>query len=239
MSSLSLSPPSHQIAFHVKEFEKSREFQTQQRNWAVYFVPRRSFICEKVLKDEGVYGSLKLHEYHLGLLPFENDVMSLELSDTLRNCDINGDQTSLFYVARSVLDLQSMFGMCPRLYAKGAMGCSVIEVRLFSFLFFFFSNLLTGQSDRRDSFLSFPLFFLFKLMTRLRTEEHAIGGGRAEEEEMRPEIDAVVFLDRSVDLISPMCTPLTYEALIDEILGIEHTYDDMHSSSCYVEIVQL
>ena len=76
-------------------------------------------------------------------------------------------------------------------------------------------------------------------MTRLRTEEHAIGGGRAEEEEMRPEIDAVVFLDRSVDLISPMCTPLTYEALIDEILGIEHTYDDMHSSSCCVEIVQL
>ena len=136
--SLSLSTPSHQIAFHVKEFEKSREFQTQQRNWAVYFVPRRSFICEKVLKDEGVYGSLKLHEYHLGLLPFENDVMSLELSDTLRNCDINGDQTSLFYVARSVLDLQSMFGMCPRLYAKGAMGCSVIEVRLFSFLFFSF-----------------------------------------------------------------------------------------------------
>ena len=83
-----------------------------------------------------------MHEYHLGLLPFENDVMSLELSETLKNCDINGDQTSLFYVARSVLDLQSMFGMCPRLYAKGAMGCSVIEVRsLFVVFLSFLSNL--------------------------------------------------------------------------------------------------
>ena len=66
-------------------------------------------------------------------------------------------------------------------------------------------------------------------MTRLRREEHAIGGGRAEEDEIIPDIDAVIFLDRSVDLISPMCTPLTYEALIDEILGIEHTYDHIHS----------
>ena len=99
-----------------------------------------------------------MHEYHLGLLPFENDVMSLELSETLKNCDINGDQTSLFYVARSVLDLQSMFGMCPRLYAKGAMGCSVIEVRSvfvvsLSFSFSFSSNL----------FLFFQIFLLFFL----------------------------------------------------------------------------
>ena len=98
-----------------------------------------------------------MHEYHLGLLPFENDVMSLELSETLKNCDINGDQTSLFYVARSVLDLQSMFGMCPRLYAKGAMGCSVIEVRsvlCLSFFFFIFLQIF---------FFSFQIFLLFFL----------------------------------------------------------------------------
>ena len=81
-----------------------------------------------------------------------------------------------------------MFGMCPRLYGKGTMACSVVD-----------------------------------LMTRLRREEHAIAG-RAEEEEMTPDIDAVLFLDRSVDLVSPMCTPLTYEALVDEILGIEHSF---------------
>jgi|TARA_B100000795_G_scaffold264247_2_gene244493 hypothetical protein len=132
-----------------------------------------------------------MREYHLGLLPFDNDVLSMELGETLRQSDINGDQSSLFYVARSVIDLQSMFGMCPRLYAKGTMSRSVIE-----------------------------------LITRLRREEFA-SAGRGEEEDIEPEIDAVLFLDRSVDLVSPMCTPLTYEALVDEIIGIEHSYVKM------------
>ena len=37
-----------------------------------------------------------------------------------------------------------------------------------------------------------------------------------------PEIDALVMLDRDVDLISPMLTPLTYEGLIDELVGINN-----------------
>jgi hypothetical protein len=114
--------------------------------------------------------------------------MSMELNNTLRKCDINGDQTSLFYVARSVMDLQSMFGMCPRLYGKGSMSKSVVE-----------------------------------LITRLRREEFA-SAGRGEEEDIKPEITAVLFLDRTVDLVSPLCTPLTYEALVDDIIGIESSY---------------
>ena len=34
-----------------------------------------------------------------------------------------------------------------------------------------------------------------------------------------PEIDILVVLDRDIDLYSPMVTPLTYEGLIDEIIG--------------------
>lgn len=35
-------------------------------------------------------------------------------------------------------------------------------------------------------------------------------------------IDTLVIMDREVDLVSPMITPLTYEGLIDEIIGIEN-----------------
>ena len=35
-------------------------------------------------------------------------------------------------------------------------------------------------------------------------------------------IDQLVLVDRVVDLISPMCTQLTYEGLIDETLHIKH-----------------
>ena len=37
------------------------------------------------------------------------------------------------------------------------------------------------------------------------------------------QIDAVVLLDRRVDLITPLVTPLTYEGLVDELFGINYT----------------
>ena len=44
---------------------------------------RRSFLCEKVLKDEGVYANITISEYHLGLIPFDDDVLSLELPNPI------------------------------------------------------------------------------------------------------------------------------------------------------------
>jgi hypothetical protein len=35
-----------------------------------------------------------------------------------------------------------------------------------------------------------------------------------------PEIDQLILIDRDVDMVTPMCTQLTYEGLIDEIFGI-------------------
>ena len=39
-----------------------------------------------------------------------------------------------------------------------------------------------------------------------------------------PEIDTLVLLDRCVDTISPLVTPLTYEGLINELIGITNGY---------------
>jgi hypothetical protein len=35
------------------------------------------------------------------------------------------------------------------------------------------------------------------------------------------DFDSMIIIDRSVDLLTPMCTQLTYEGLIDEIYGIK------------------
>ena len=37
-----------------------------------------------------------------------------------------------------------------------------------------------------------------------------------------PQIDTLVLIDREVDLVSPLVTPLTYEGLIDELIGIRN-----------------
>lgn len=54
------------------------------------------------------------------------------------------------------------------------------------------------------------------MMLRMRREE-------GDASLAAPEIDTLIILDREVDLATPMVTPLTFEALIDEIIGIDRT----------------
>ena len=51
-------------------------------------------------------------------------------------------------------------------------------------------------------------------MVRMRRE---LAGN---EPQITSQIDALLLIDREVDLLSPLVTQLTYEGLIDEIFGI-------------------
>ncbi len=46
-----------------------------------------------------------------------------------------------------------------------------------------------------------------------------------------PEIDTMILLDRGIDMVTPLVLPLTYEALVDHIIGID-TGEVTHRSSC-------
>ena len=37
-----------------------------------------------------------------------------------------------------------------------------------------------------------------------------------------PKIDSLIVLDRRVDMITPLLTQLTYEGLVDELIGIKN-----------------
>ena len=43
------------------------------------------------------------------------------------------------------------------------------------------------------------------------------------ENQISPQIDCLLLIDRNVDLLTPLCTQLTYEGLIDEIYGISNS----------------
>ncbi len=58
------------------------------------------------------------------------------------------------------------------------------------------------------------------LMERMRREMFS---NMTPEREVAPHIDTIILLDRSVDLLTPLSTQLTYEGLIDEIYGIKHS----------------
>lgn len=43
------------------------------------------------------------------------------------------------------------------------------------------------------------------------------------ENQVSPQIDSLLLIDREVDLLTPLFTQLTYEGLIDELYGIQNS----------------
>ncbi|EFJ24311.1 hypothetical protein SELMODRAFT_101618 [Selaginella moellendorffii] len=153
----------------------------QERQYSLYFMPRRSTACEKVLEAEGVHGGITFGEYRMFPIPFDDDVLSLEHELVLKELQVDGDPTSLWDLALTINNLQSRFGLIPNVKGKGDAAKKV-----------------------------------FSIMKKMQ-EEQALTTP-----EGQPEIDTLILLDRQVDLVTPMCSQLTYEGLVDEFLNINN-----------------
>ncbi len=52
--------------------------------FGVFFLPARSHVCEKVFAEEGVFGDVHIGDYPLSFIPFDSDVLSLELPSSFK-----------------------------------------------------------------------------------------------------------------------------------------------------------
>nr|XP_025621371.1 vacuolar protein-sorting-associated protein 33 homolog [Arachis hypogaea]XP_025621372.1 vacuolar protein-sorting-associated protein 33 homolog [Arachis hypogaea] len=57
-----------------------------QREYHVYFVPRRTVVCEKVLEEEKLHNMVTIGEYPLYIVPMDEDVLSFELDLAYKVC---------------------------------------------------------------------------------------------------------------------------------------------------------
>ncbi|XP_027162737.1 vacuolar protein-sorting-associated protein 33 homolog [Coffea eugenioides] len=161
-----------------------------QREYFVYFVPRRTVVCEKILEEEKVYDLLTIGEYPLYLMPIDEDVISFELDLAYKDHLADGDTTSLWHIAKALHKLESTFGVIPNIRAKGKASARVADI-----------------------------------LNRMQIEEpvNASDAGM-------PEINTLILLDREVDMITPLCSQLTYEGLLDEFLGVNNGAVEVDSS---------
>ncbi|KAG2525295.1 hypothetical protein JM18_004769 [Phytophthora kernoviae] len=173
------------VAKYIRDLGTDKSASSKKR-FHLYFVSRRTLVCDEVLKKEGVFGSLSVGEYKLDLIPFDDDVLTLELDSCFKEFYVDGDKTNLHTVAASLIKLQTVFGMIPHVKYKGTMAKTI-----------------------------------YQMMAHFQREQEVAGNPIGV---LDPEIDTVVLIDRNVDLVTPMCTPLTYEGLLDEILGITHGF---------------
>nr|XP_002737715.1 PREDICTED: vacuolar protein sorting-associated protein 33A [Saccoglossus kowalevskii] len=154
------------MEFVAQNIHKEEELGTYHRkDFHLFFVPRKSLLCEKRLKELGVYGTFSnVDEYNLDILPFDNDLLSTEMEHSFKECFLFNDMTSMYYVAKSLM-----------------------------------------------------MIHVADMMLRMRRE---MAGS---EQQIPPQIDALLLIDRNVDFLTPLASQLTYEGLIDEIFGIANS----------------
>ena len=195
-------PRMKEIAAIVRR--KPDETETQ---YALYCVPRCTFICQQILRDEGLTtgefdADLVVGNLELDMVPFEADVISFEIPGVMRDSCLDSDVTALSFVSQGVLRLESKFGAINHLVGKGDLSKRTIEMicRL--------RAEAEGGSGKSGGGIGMAA-------------EDAAGSGGEGGDGSKGSIDTLLVIDRIVDLVSPLVTPLTYEGLLDEIMGIE------------------
>lgn len=87
-----------------------------KKQYSVYFVPQSTMICQLQCEEEE---NLMIGGFSLDLIPFDDDILSMELSSSFREIYLDGDNTSLYYIAKSIMKLQTLYGVIPSIKAVG------------------------------------------------------------------------------------------------------------------------
>ena len=165
------------------------------------FLPHCSALCERILIDEGVLQMecVDVCPCPVDLVPLDSDLLSMELSDIIRVADVEGVPSEpVSAVARSLVRIQDAAGVVRRVQSLGPLGEKVVE-RMMAMRV---EENWAGKDGGEN------------------IDEADVGTGVGGASDADSEIDAMFVLDRKVDMVTLMMTPLTYEGLLDEVFGI-------------------
>ena len=169
------------IAQHI---QNDRGRQTP-RSYHVIFVPRKLETCDFIFENEGVHGNIEIHEWGLHLIPLDAHLLSLERFDTFKNLYIDQDFNIHHSIAKSLIQLEDIFGTIPLVHGKG-----------------------------HNAQMVWDLFVRLKEIMKMPSNTKEEGS----------DISEVILLDRQCDLVTPLCSQLTYEGILDDVLNIKSGY---------------
>lgn len=114
---------------HKEEEDAKRTNTNVRKQYHLFLVPNMTSMCKKILKHGRMYGSLSLKEdFRCLLFPYDSDLITLELPDCFREFYLDGDPTSLYQIAQSVVELERLYGPIPKIWGKGTMAKQVWEL---------------------------------------------------------------------------------------------------------------
>lgn len=170
-------------------------------SYTILMAPRVTSVCANALEEFGVLGSVELVEFPLAVIPLERDLLSLELeAGGYRDIFYDSNYDPITEMARALVVVQRIFGNIPRILGKGDASRRLVDV-------------------------------LARLRAELLPDTAAPSASDSDGSAVQyGQIDSVILLDRQVDMVTPLCTQLTYEGLIDEVIGIKNSFVEVDSA---------
>lgn len=112
-----------QIANHIQA-DNDRE----THSYSIVFLPRKLATSDYVLEREGAYGYVHVHEWKLYLIPLDAHFLSLDLHDSFKTLYLDQDFTMLHSIARSLLQLEEIYGTFPTIHGCGDYSQKIWEM---------------------------------------------------------------------------------------------------------------
>ncbi len=68
----------------------------------ILYVPRRTIECDEELEKNGLYEEDRIKQISMDLIPLEDDVLSLEMTDNFAHYMLGDDDSYKIYVQNSI-----------------------------------------------------------------------------------------------------------------------------------------
>ncbi|KAI9755946.1 MAG: F-actin-capping protein subunit beta [Chaenotheca gracillima] len=185
------------IAEQIKRLQQNRQ---ADHEFSIFWVPRRTLVCDKILEDEAVLGDVNVAEFPLFFITLEKDLLSLELEDSFSDLYLRKDPTPTFLAARALMLVQRRHGLFPRIIGKGDNARKL-------------ADLLLRMRPEMDA--SQDVTFNGTSMLGLTPSST---------------VEELIIIDREVDFATALLTQLTYEGLVDETFEIKGNQAEIDTS---------
>lgn len=171
------------------------------RNGHLICVPRKFYAFDHLLEQEGLWGRCTLHELTtFDMVPIDYDLFSMVNSHLYLSIYLDHSTDWLSTLAASLIDFQQSFGRFSVTLSFGKLAGQVAR-----------------QLERAQRFEKFCRSSMKKNVSlaffSMLSQQDIFTIGRP--------IQTVILFDRSVDLITPFCSQMCYEGLLDEYFNID------------------
>uniref|UniRef100_A0A336LM58 CSON010946 protein n=1 Tax=Culicoides sonorensis TaxID=179676 RepID=A0A336LM58_CULSO len=108
---------------------EERRKRLMKKDFYLFFLPKKSLLCEKQLQNKGVYGSISfVGELNIEFFPVDKDIISMEIKDAYKELYIEGDLTCLHQSAMGLVAFQKLYGPFQKIYGKGKYAQNLWEL---------------------------------------------------------------------------------------------------------------